>query len=186
MKQRILDKVEEAFVIAEKFYGRTFSRPTNIIFKRSGTMGGYCWYAKKELMFQLDFAEHNPDKFDSTCFHEVAHWIDKEVYGYRHTDSGRRQIHGNTWKYIMSKVYRLSPDRCHTYDTSVTTTKKQDRKIYKCNCREHKISTTIHNRICRGHEYKCRSCGYRLIFDAKLSQMQELQAKIALLQKLVQ
>lgn len=164
MKQRILDRVEQAFVIAEKFYGRTFTRPQHIIFKRNGTKGGHCWYAKKELMFQLDLAENNPDKFFSTVDHEVAHWIDREVYGIQY--NGTRHVgHGKTWKYIMSRVYGLNPDRYHSYDTSVTTTKKQTRHIYKCSCREHKVSTTVHNKIMRGYTYSCQCCGTRIALD---------------------
>lgn len=163
MKQRILDKVEESFKKAESYYNRTFSRPKHIVFKRNGTTGGWCWYSRSELMFQLDLAEHNGDDFlNQTVPHEVAHWIDKEVFGFQRCGS-RRSIHGDTWKSIMRRVYGLNPDRCHDYDVSVTITKKQDRYEYVCGCfTTHKISTTLHNKILRGEWRKCKRCNQRI------------------------
>jgi len=148
MKEKILAKVEECFLIAEKFYGKTFERPTNIIFKRCGTNGGHSSYAKRELMFQLDLAEHHKDDFlNRTVPHEVAHYVQRAVYGYRNS-YGKVMPHGHEWKYIMRRVFGLNPDRCHKYDTSVTQTKKQTRHIYSCSCGKiFKISTTMHNKI---------------------------------------
>lgn len=164
MQQLILDKTEESFKKAEAFYGKTFSRPLNIIFKRNGTTAGYCNYRKKTLMFQLDLAEHNEEDFISqTVPHEVAHWIDFEHNGI-HRDRKGWIAHGYTWKYIMRRVYGLNPDRCHTYDTSVTITKKQDRYEYTCGCATHKISTTLHNKILRGQTRQCNRCRQRIVW----------------------
>ena len=150
-------KVEEAFVIAEKFFNRTLSRPEKIIFKRSGTTAGYSNFAKKELMFQLDLAEHHGKDFESTYFHEVAHYVDDETYGNKYKN-GRRQIHGQRWKYIMTNVYGLAPKRCHSYDVTVTKTKFK-RYAYVCDKgHTHNITSTIHNRILKGRKYKCK-CG---------------------------
>lgn len=163
MRQQILDKIEESFKRAENYYGRSFSRPKNVIFKRSGTKGGHCNYSKSELMFQLDFAEAYPEDYlKETVPHEVAHWIDRELYGYtRH--NGRRVMHGRTWKNIMIRCYGLSPERCHEYDVSVTKTKSQTRYSYKCGCRKHSISQTVHNRILTGRNYRCSLCRQTIV-----------------------
>jgi SprT protein len=156
MQQEILAKVEECFMIAEKFFGKNFERPRNIKFKRSGTTAGTSCYSERELMFQLDFADHNPENFISQVVpHEVAHYVQRAVYGY-----GTVKPHGKEWKFVMRRVYNLVPDRCHSYDTSVTTTRTRKRFDYSCGCTIHKISSIVHNRIQSGKKrYTCRSCG---------------------------
>ena len=156
MQQEILAKVEECFMIAEKFFGKNFERPRNIKFKRNGTTAGTSCYSQRELMFQLDFADHNPENFIKQVVpHEVAHYVQRAVYGY-----GVVKPHGKEWKFIMRRVYNLVADRCHTYDTSVTTTRTRKRFDYSCGCTVHKISSVAHNRIQAGKKrYTCRSCG---------------------------
>lgn len=195
MQQLILDKVEESFKKAEVFYGKTLSRPKNIIFKRNGTTAGYSNYYKKELMFQLDFAEHNKEDFlTSTVPHEVAHYVDDEVYGNKYVNN-RRQVHGPRWQYIMTRVFGLNPHRCHNYDTSVTITKQQSRHEYTCGCRTHMVSTTIHNKMLRGQNRICLYCKQKIVLkqsyaktpnnpiDAKQKEIEKLKEQIAKLQQ---
>lgn len=163
-KDRILAKVEESFKKAESFYKVPLSRPTNIIFKRNGTTAGYSCYGRKELMFQLDLAEHNEEDFiTETVPHEVAHYVDDQIYGNKYVN-GRRQSHGPRWKYIMRYVFGLNPDRCHNYDTSVTITKKQAKHEYTCACRSHFVTTTKHNKMLRGQVRRCIYCKTNLVF----------------------
>jgi SprT protein len=137
---QILNEIENAFLIAENYYQRTFKRP-KVTFKRNGSTAGWARRDCSELMFQLDLAESNSTDFVSTIKHEVAHIIQFHLHP-------RSQAHGNEWKYIMRRVFGLNPDRCHNYDTSVTKVKKQTVHIYTCPCqKEFKISTTMHNRI---------------------------------------
>lgn len=157
VKQEIIDKVEESFLIAEKFFNRTFERPRNIIFKRNGSTGGSSNYSQRELMFQLDIAEHNADDFIKVVVpHEVAHYVQRAIYGYSHDV----KPHGRQWKYIMVRVYNLPAERCHSYDVSVTKTRKRRRFMYNCGCSTtHDISSVIHNRIQSGKKrYTCTKC----------------------------
>ena len=145
-REKILVKVEESFKKAEAFFNLKFERPLNIVFKRSGTTGGYSAYKRRELMFQLDLAEHHEQDFLArTVPHEVAHYVQRAVYGYSH--NGKKVMpHGKEWKYIMRRVYGLDPARCHSYDTSVTTTKRQRRFAWTCDCgKDFKLSTRMHN-----------------------------------------
>lgn len=181
------EKVEDAFKLAETFYKRSFSRPKTIIFKRKGTNAGHCHYGRKELMFNLTLMEQEGIKFDDTYAHEVAHWIDKEVNGYSYTPSGRRDIHGKKWQYIMTRVMKIPASRCHSYDTSTVQRKKQSKHEYTCACRSHFVSTTIHNKIVRGSRRICLSCRQRIVikqFNAIVPQkpIDNVQAKIAELQ----
>lgn len=168
MKQEILDKVEECIKIAELHYNASIPRPKNFNFKRKGTTAGWCKYFKSELMFQLDLAEANPDDFLKTLVpHEVAHWVQRWKYPCS-------KPHGKEWQGIMRHIYKLEPDRCHNYDTSVTTTKKkQATYTYKCKCRTFQLTQTRHNKIKKGIRYRCQNCNTHLIY-ADLSE-KELQ-----------
>ena len=153
MKDTILQQVEECFVVAEKFFSRTFARPTDIIFKRSGTKAGTCMVSFdqniRELMFQLDLAEHNKSTYHEIVIHEVAHYIQRMVFGHF------VRSHGKEWKYVMRTVFNADPVRCHSYDTSVTKTKRQNTYQYTCACsRIFNIKTTTHNRIQQALKYQ--------------------------------
>jgi len=153
MQDEILNKIEESFLKAEKFYNRSFTRP-KVIFKRNGTTAGYARRDLSYLMFQLDLAEANKEDFiNQTVPHEVAHSVQFELYP-------RSSPHGREWKYIMRYVMGISPDRCHDYDVSVTNVKRQTRHLYTCGCgKEFNLSTTKHNRIQRGYQKRvCLSC----------------------------
>jgi SprT protein len=199
MKQLIIDKVEESFKIAEKFYNQTFERPKQIIFKRSGTVGGHSNYGKRELMFQLDFAESVGDKYIETCIHEVAHYVQRAVYGYISKNGRKVMPHGREWKYIMRVVYGLSPERCHSYDLSVTKTRKQKTYQYACGCgKTFNITTTMHNKLqksineslARGiskplYRRICKSCRQNIkfvdpsisILDERIKELQKMLAE---------
>lgn len=161
-KDVVLKHVEEAFILAEIFYKRSFSRPDEIIFKRSGTAAGYCFHSptKKTLMFQLDFMDAYPEDALDTIRHEVAHYIQFEYYSYR---GYKIQPHGWEWQYVMRNVMGMEPKRCHSYDTSVTKVKRQVRHEYSCKCGlKHDVSTTIHNKILKGKGRICSRCRGRL------------------------
>jgi SprT protein len=157
MQNDILNKVEESFLKAERYYNRTFPRP-KVIFKRNGTTAGYARRDLSLLMFQLDLAESNKQDFmDNTVPHEVAHIIQFVLYP-------RSSAHGYEWKSIMTRVMNISPDRCHSYDTSVTVVKKQTTHLYSCGCgKEFNVTQTMHNKILKGSNRVCARCRGRLI-----------------------
>jgi SprT protein len=154
MQAEIKEKVEKCIAIAEKFFNTSFIRPQSIIFKRNGTTAGWSNYGKKTLMFQLDLAENNSDHFlNQTVPHEVAHYVQRAVYGYG------VKPHGREWKYIMLSVFKIQPDRCHQYDTSVTKKRKVAKFTYTCGCRTHQVSAVKHNRMLLNKaRYICNRC----------------------------
>ena len=154
MRNKILTTVEQAFLTAEAFYGRTFDRPTLIEFKRNGTKAGHCLLnndlSKRELMFQLDLAENNPDDFLAILVpHEVAHYIQFMFYAVRDGRiKNKLRSHGREWKFVMQVVYKIPADRCHDYDVSQTSHKRELRHTYGCKCcKEFSMSSTMHNKI---------------------------------------
>jgi SprT protein len=208
MKQQILDKVEACFLTAENYYKQPFPRPTNIEFRRSGTTGGRCTMnyskTKRELMFQLDLAEHHPEDYENTVTHEVAHYVQFFLY----LQVGKKlRPHGYEWEYIMTRVYGIPADRCHNYDTTVTKVKRELRHIYTCGCNtEFAISTTMHNHIQNGlkgiqqrrwnarlgrYVYRsglkiCSRCGDRIYLkqlgDPNQKRLEDLQRELKVIQ----
>lgn len=186
MKQRILDKVEESFKKAEMFYGRSFSRPDNIIFKMTGTTAGHCNYSRRELMFQISIAEKAGDDFiNDTPAHEVAHYIERELYGTVYSDSGRRIMHGRRWKDIMRYVMNQDPNRCHNFDVSHVKRVRNTFDYCCVNGHTHTLSSVIHNRMVSGKKnYRCK-CGGRLSLKVLPPQekIKELELRIAKLKE---
>lgn len=194
MQDTILQKVEECFIIAEKFFKREFERPTKIIFKRNGTKAGTCSVSFdqsiRELMFQLDLAEHNKETYHETVVHEMAHYIQRMVFG------SFVKSHGKEWKYVMKKVFNAEPIRCHNYDVSVTKTKRQNTYEYTCDCsRIIRVKTTSHNRIQNALKYQgknpkpsyyqfCKCC--RSMIQLVDKQQDTIETKINILKKKLQ
>lgn len=185
-------KVEEAFLVAELYYGRNFQRPVKFVWETDRTRAGYCHFARKEFGFNPILAAENEDDFINQIIpHEVAHWIDKEVHGYQYTVSrrtgrSRRISHGRTWKSIMVNVYGLDPDRCHTYDVaSVKTRTRIVVKAFKYSCPcgiIFNLTAVRHNKIQKGATFHCMKCKGNLRLVSVKSpdeiRMETLQRKI--------
>lgn len=208
IKQQIIEKIEESFLIAEKYYGRTFSRHTKIVWEEDNTRAGYCNHGRGEFGFNPILAEENADFIKDTVPHEVAHWIDVELYGHQYTESRkrvndgygwrivttkRRVMHGRTWKRIMTNVYRLDPERCHNY--SVDSLDRRTRVVikaftYTCPCNtKHKLTAVRHNKIVSGKKkFICNKCKGKIYLLTAMSpveiQMEKLQREITRLEKL--
>ncbi len=91
-----------------------------------------------------------------TLPHEVAHIVARAQHG--------RQVrpHGHEWRSVMV-FFGAEPLRCHSYDVSGITLRKLKRFNYKCQCKNHQLTTIRHNRVRRGQTYICRSCATALI-----------------------
>lgn len=148
-KDEILNAVEDAIQQGERYFRIDLPRPERIVFKRNGTIGGTSNFAKKELMFQLDFAENEPN-YINTVKHEVAHWVQRAIYGYFDNYGRKVMPHGKEWKGIMRRVYGLEPTRCHSYDTTKTKVKRQRRFAWSCPCgQDLQLTTRMHNKCIR-------------------------------------
>ena len=182
LRQQIITKVEESFKIAEAYYGRSFTRPKNIIFKAVGRALGHCCYSRSELMFNLSYCSQNPTEFiNVTVPHEISHWVDVEMYGVQY--SGRKTIHhGRTWANIMTRCFKLAPERCAS-DYEVVRTRNVKTYDYTCKCNKiHPVSTTVHNRIVqKGRYYTCKVCRSRITL--KEPTVSDVSTKIAELQE---
>lgn len=106
------------------------------------------------LRFNLEIARsHRDDFLERTVAHEVAHLVTAVCHP-------RARPHGNEWRAVMRHLGIDAPRRCHDYAVDESTTRRQRRWIYVCECSRHEITTTRHNRIqAKGVRYHCRRCG---------------------------
>jgi len=103
------------------------------------------------LRFNLELARtHRHDFLQQTVPHEVAHLLTAACFG-------RVPPHGEAWRETMRWLGVPNPSRCHRYDACPT--RRQRRWAYVCDCSDHAVSTTRHNRMRNGSSYLCRRCG---------------------------
>lgn len=199
MKEKILQKMEESFLKAEKYFGKSFRRPETILWKTRGTSAGYADYSvgKKLIMFQLAIAERDWDEFiNETVPHEVAHYVQLQQFPYS-------KAHGKEWQRIMTEVMGIPATTCHQVSTEGLYTPRNTTKYeYSCGCKGkvHKVSSVIHNRMTKkGRSYRCQNCyapikflgGVTTKFEMKVerkidkvqSEIEKLKQQIANLQK---
>ena len=91
---------------------------------------------------------------EQTVPHETAHYLTYKIFG-------RRNIkpHGPQWREIM-KILGATADIYHNFDLKNVPIRQQRRFIYSCNCKQHELTATRHNRVFREHAtYHCRLCG---------------------------
>ncbi len=111
------------------------------------------------IRINLAMAKANWKSFlPRTPGHEVCHIYSCECWGQK---DGRG--HGIGWKQTMRDA-GLDPVRCHSYDTSsLGIRQKRGAYSYRCACKEHIVSTIIHNRIQKGISYSCNKCKQVLV-----------------------
>jgi SprT protein len=96
--------------------------------------------------------ENGADFLARTVPHEVAHVIAFRLHG------PRTRPHGHEWRQVM-RVLGADPSRCHSFDTTRSSTRRLRRHLYHCACREHLLTSIRHNRVGAGQTYRCVACG---------------------------
>lgn len=160
-------RVTECLALASSRFGRVFPE-IPVRFDLTGRTAGMYRYRidkhtgkpkDQEFRFNRILAKENLRTFlDDTCPHEVAHYITRTIWGTEPSS------HGAEWQGIMRDVFKLDPSRCHSMDTSRAVKKSF---VYRCGCKgkDHKLSTTKHNRVQRKAAIlQCKTCGEILEF----------------------
>ena len=154
---RILKRVEECFL---RFQGLvdtpipTDAVPTDqmLVFFSGSTTAGYVHPKRfgNRVFLNLTLVQENEAEFmRETIPHEVAHIFQMHI-------NERSPSHGTLWKRLM-RQFGVKPQRCHRYDTTRATKNKMTYK-YLCNCRVHRVSVIIHNKMVKGQKRHCKLC----------------------------
>ena len=109
--------------------------------------------------------ENLADFLEQTIPHEVAHLV---VNWQSRQKSKRPRPHGSEWQLVMQNCYGLQPARCHTYRTTPARIVPRN-VLYRCGCREHRLTGIMHKRLSQSHQALCKSCRTRLNFVAILA-----------------
>jgi SprT protein len=103
------------------------------------------------------FAKYFDDNFATTIPHEVAHYVTDIIYGLKNI-----KPHGREWKAVM-QAFDADDSVTADYDLSGIPLKKQSLFTYRCDCREHQLTSIRHNKINRRcQQYYCKACKQKL------------------------
>lgn len=156
-ENRLLDIYEHA----QKAFDAVFELP-KLSFERMGLKAGVAYFLRNEIKINPDyFAANLRDMLYRTLPHEAAHLIAFKLYG----DNG----HGAGWKKVMRRL-GLTPERCHSYDTSAAQLRRTSKYLYSCpKCQtEFEVGATIHKRSSLGEtKYYCK-CKSEIVFVRKM------------------
>jgi len=116
--------------------------------------------AQREIRYnRFIFAKYFEDNYETTIPHEVAHYVTDIIYGLKNI-----KPHGKEWKAVM-QAFDADASVTADYDLSGIPLKKQSLFTYRCDCREHQLSSIRHNKIKkRRFRYYCTHCKQVLHF----------------------
>jgi SprT protein len=156
MHYEVEQVVEDTLRKAEGIFGRSFNRPL-IQYDLRGQVAGKAIGGRIIKVNTQLLRENKEDYLSQTLPHEVAHIIQRQIYGQERDYKGRLIVksHGPEWKNIM-RVLGLEVKRCHSYKT--TPARKVARVEVRCDCQTHIITMVRFNKMQRGTKYQCRYC----------------------------
>jgi len=160
----VFQYIQELIEMAETRYKKSMKVPT-ISYDLKGKVAGKAFNKRNHIQLNPVLFAHNYDDFwNNTIPHEIAHLVSYNIYG----NDGFG--HGPLWKGVMYNCYGIEPKRCHDYDTNVNKP-KGSLYIYKCSCKEHKITKVRHNRYYNAETNKitlrCNKCKTILEFTGE-------------------
>ncbi len=158
---QIQQRVIELYALAEQLFQRCFRKPY-LRLDLKGETAGQAWIEKRHLRFNPVLMKENREHFlKQTVAHEVAHLLAYDIYG------SRIRPHGREWQSVMSNVFQLPADRCHSYNTQKSSRRNW---LYQCQCQGKTIplGTTRHNRSQKGTVYLCTTCKTPLKYRGKV------------------
>jgi len=99
------------------------------------------------------FAKYFTDNYETTIPHEVAHYVTDIIYGLKNI-----KPHGKEWQAVMA-AFDADASVTADYDLSGIPLKQQTLFSYRCDCREHQLTSIRHNKIKkRRARYYCNAC----------------------------
>jgi len=178
LKRKAIETVKFYTDLGNEIF-HTDMRTPHVDFSLKGKVGGK-YYSKghKVKVNMVLFAENEEDYIENTIPHEVAHAVQRHLYGAYNYRTGRRVMpHGREWKQIMI-AFGKSPSVTHSYDVSNATQRTVPREfVYKCKCRTFNFTIIRHRRVQQAERqgrgsYSCRSCHGKLKYVGRASQVE--------------
>lgn len=154
----LTDATKTWIELGSEIYGRKFRMPT-VSIDLGGACAGKANYTRWMVKYNADlYLRHKVDFLNRTVPHEVAHLIAYSLAGHR------VKPHGWEWKNVMHKLGVADDSRTHNYNVEGLANRRARPYIYACRCKEHKLTSVLHNRIQAGNWRRCLKCGARVEF----------------------
>lgn len=199
-RAKVENEVKRYTSLAVKHFGKHYNVPV-VKFDVRGRVAGYAEGTHTVRFNPVLFMENQAEYFGETIAHEVAHCIDtangdNRSEGVRIDRRGRirrakRSIHGDSWKFIMRRVFGVEPERTHCMDTTNAAVRTKTKYEYRCtSCKKSLFVSSVRHNKQRRHAlnnpgksfYTCKSCGRQrgaLVFVANRGQVSIEQARAA-------
>ena len=158
-QQMIVARVKYFLGLASDLYATQFPTP-KIVFDLAGHSVGMYLVKREQAFLRFNpwiFDLYFDDHFHETVPHEVAHYIVDQLFKYDRA----LKPHGLEWKKVMSD-FGINPQVTFKHDLNGIPSRRQRIRLYRCDCQQHELSMTRHNRISKGIVYMCRECGSKL------------------------
>lgn len=147
-KEALIAKGEEYFLLAERFFDRSFKRP-EYFFNQRGRAAGTAHLHRNWLKLNpILFKQNQNEFFKQVIPHEVAHLIAFQQYG-------KVRPHGREWQAVMQGIFKKPASTTHNLNVDDVVGRQFD---YACECQTHKLTIRRHNKIQKGARYLCRRC----------------------------
>jgi SprT protein len=113
------------------------------------------------LRINLQLLRENLDDYlNQTIPHEVSHLV---VNWQARKKRLKPRPHGTEWQSVMRDCFGLEAKRCHSYQTTPARVVPRP-FLYACNCREHLLTSIMHNKIGLSYQALCKACRTPLRF----------------------
>ena len=155
VQQQILTRIEDCYQQAEIYFKRPFARPLTQ-FTLRGRSAGTAHLQQNRLRFNPVLLRENSEAFLAEVVpHEISHLLCFQLFG-------KTKPHGREWQSIMLKLFKVSPNTTHSFDTQSVKGKDFE---YRCACGPVRLSIRRHNKVLRGEtRYLCKRCHTHLTF----------------------
>lgn len=151
---------------ARNFYGIKLPE-ASIDFSLRGRCAGQAGVdrnGRTSLRINLQLLKENFEDFlEQTIPHEIAHLV---VNWQTRKKRFRPRPHGAEWQSVMQECFGLEPKRCHSYQTKPARVVPRNFR-YICSCREHLLTSIMHNKISSSYQLLCKACRTPLKFAAR-------------------
>ena len=157
-----LQEIARCAALAEEAYG--CAPVVRVTWDLRGLTGGQCRYTGLTAHVRLNahLAQHEGDAYLQTVAHEYAHavvhmrrlrWAAQ--YGMV-PRGGAWSSHGYRWAEVM-RLFGKPALRCHGYTSAERVVERRE-YVYRCDCREHRVSIVRKRRMQAGTVYRCARC----------------------------